>query len=167
MEKNKIIKKALMELGFPFSDADMEEAENYKAASFVFSDVLIEVMKDENYGFNIKEERLNLTDRKIHNNKYEYAKPKLYLKSLTPSVEEFGDKLFSQKNNFLFRYLYEMDLSEIPETFERILVLSLAIKLAPTVGKVKALNRLYTAYQVEREKIVNDIPYVVDIKDLV
>lgn len=167
MDKNKIIKKALLELGFPFADSDLEEAESFKTASFLFDDVLFRVLRDDNCKFNIKEQRLKKDDVQEHDKKISYVKPPKYIMSLSSDIEEHMDKLLSYKNNFVLRYLEKVDLDHVPQNFERILVLSLASELASPLGKE---NRLQTIYSLlERENIKNrkDFAFpIVNLKDL-
>lgn len=167
MDKNVIIKKALLELGFPIADSDLEEAESVKTASFLFDDVLFRVLRDDNCRFNIKEERLRKADVQQYEKKITYVKPAKYIMSLSSDIEEHGDKLLSLKNNFVLRYLEQVDLDRVPQNFERILVLSLASEIASPLGKEKRLQTIYSLLERENMKNRKDFVFpITNLKDL-
>ncbi|MCF0171765.1 MAG: hypothetical protein HUJ87_14825 [Fusobacterium varium] len=167
MDKNKIIKKALLELGFPYADSDIEEAESYKTASFLFDGVLYNILRDDNCRFNIKEERLRKDDVQLYEKKISYVKPKGYIMSLSSDIEEHGDKLLSPKNNFVLRYLEQTDLTHIPQNFERILVLSLAAEIAAPLNKEDKLSTVYSLLERENLRNRKDVAFpILNLSDL-
>lgn len=167
MDKNKIITAALLEMGFPFSDADSKEAVDRKAASFLFDRAVMQLLKDDCFTFNIEEVDPVLTDRRIFNGKFEYVKPDGYLCSLSPYVEERGNKLYTMKNNFHLKYKKKMDIKDIPDEYERYIALALAIMAAPTVGKSKSLERIYTLFNAERATLLPMGTFHINMEDLV
>lgn len=164
--KDAIIKTALLEMGFPFCDADNKEAEEVKAASFLFDRALMELLRDGAFTENVKEELPVLTDRGEHLGKREYIKPSNCITVITPGVEEIGDKLYTTKNNFILRYKVKMDIKDISDKYDTYLAFTLAILLAPVVGKVKALSRLITLRDYEKQGIMPLASYDINLGDL-
>ena len=166
INKHEVIKTALLEMGFPFADADSKEAEDYKAASSLFNRAVMQLLKDDCFTFNIDEIKPVLTDRRIYNGKFEYIKPEGYICSLTPGVEERGNKLYTSKNNFYLKYRKIMDIKDIPYMYERYISLALAIMLAPTVGKSKSLERIVALFNMERETLLPQGTFNINMEDL-
>ena len=166
IKKDDVIKHSLLLMGFPLDDADSKEAEVYKTASFLFDGTLLKMLKDNTFPFNIYKERINYTDRKFYLGKYEYVKPSRYLDSLTPGVEERGDKLYSTKENLILRYKKKLDAIDVPEEYGELLSILLAIKTAPGVGKVKSLTRLYSLYQEELMQVSKLGSYDITLEEL-
>lgn len=164
--KSKIIKSALLYLGFPFDDADSKEAAEVKAASFSFDTALNSILKDNDFIFNTDKVYPKLTDRAEYLGKYEYVKPPLYICSMTAGVEEIGDKLYTAKNNFKLTYKKKLDVKDIPEEYHKYLALTLAEIIAPTVGKVKALQRIAALRQQEKEELMYLNSYDITMEDL-
>lgn len=167
IKKNKIIKNALLYLGFPYSNADSKEAAETKAASSLFDIALNSLLKDNDFTFNVKRIVPVLTDRRKYLGKYEFIKPEGYICSMTPGIEDIGDKLQSVKNNFVLEYKRRMDIKDIPEEYEEYLSLLLAEKIAPVVGKAKALERIMLMKQQAKMELIPLDSYVVDMEDLV
>lgn len=166
LTKDKIIKSALLKLGFPFADADDKEAEEREAASFLFDEALMELEKDDCFTFNLAKERGVLTDRRVHLGKFEYLKPKNYIMCVTPGVDEIGDKLYTAKSNFVFEYKEFIDLKDIPAKYGKLLALILAKNIAPTVNKKKALDLVYQEYINERESLLPTESFCINMEDL-
>lgn len=164
--KHEVIKTALLEMGFPFADADSKEAEDYKAASFLFDRAVTQLLKDDCFTFNINKVEAVLTDRRVYLGKFEYVKPEGYICSLTPGVEEIGDKLYSMKNNLILKYKKNMDIKDIPGMYRRYISLALAIMLAPTTGKAKSLERVAALFNIERESLLPQGAFCINMEDL-
>lgn len=167
LKKNKIIKLALMYLGFPYSNPDSKEAAETKAASSVFDIALNSVLKDNDFTFNVDRVYPALTDRKMFGGKYEFVKPDGYICAMTPGVEDVGQRLQSRKSNFLLEYKKRMDVKDIPEEYEEYLALALAEKIAPVVGKAKALERIMLLKQQAKSELLSLDSYVINMGDLV
>lgn len=164
--KSKIIKSALLYLGFPFDDADSKEAAEIKAASSLFDTALNSILKDNDFTFNVDKVYPKLTDRAKYMGKYEYIKPPHYICSITAGVEERGGKLYTVKNNFALTYKKKMDVKDIPEEYYKYLALTLAEEIAPTVGKAKALQRIAALRQQEKEELMYLSSYDITMEDL-
>lgn len=166
MEKDKIITAALLEMGYPFSDADSKEAVERKAASFLFDRAVMELLKETFFTINIEQVNAVPTDRRLYHGKFEYVKPHDYLLSMSNLIEERGDKLYSVKNNFYLKYKKKMDIKDIPEVYHRYISLSLAMMTAPTVGKAKALERIAALFQTERQSLLRMGTFYLNMEDL-
>lgn len=167
MKKNEIIQLALLELGFPYSDEDLEEAENYKSASLLLKGITSEICLDEAIPFNLYREKLKLSDVQDEEGKIVYLKPKNCLKIMSSKVDEYRGKLLSTEENLSVDYLKELSLEDVPSIYQRYLVLILASRLAGTAGKIKSLERIYPMLQVEKERIefTENTP-ILNIEDL-
>ncbi len=147
IKKSDTIKMALLEMGFPYSDADNKEAEEVKAANFLFETAVVTLLVDNCYTNNIKKIKPVLTDRRLHMGKFEYVKPEDFLCSLTPGIEEAGENLYAYKDRISLTYKSKVDLKNIPIVYQRYLTLILAKLCCSTVGKGKALNKLMIALE--------------------
>lgn len=156
MNKDKIIKMAFLELGFPYADEDLQEDVNFETASFYFNDIVLKIQNDTRFNFNLSKERLKLLDRQRYTDRYEYAKPTGFLKNLTPGIAEFGDILLSDEAEVECTYKKKLDLEDIPDTYERLTALWLATAICSSVGKAKAITRLASLMQLEEEKLTFD-----------
>lgn len=167
MNKEKIIKMAFLELGFPYADEDLQEDANFSTASFYFDTVILGLQEDTRFGFNYAEEKLKLLDRQTYPKRYEYAKPTNYLKNMTPGLTEYQDRLVSEDECLLCVYLKKIDLEDIPDSYERLAVLSLALAIAPSVGKVKAMQRIAQLLITEEDRMTAEHGQTVwDMEDL-
>lgn len=166
MEKDKIITAALLEMGYPFSDADSKEAVERKAASSLFDRAVMELLKEPFFTVNIEQIEPVLTDRRVYLGKFEYVKPDDYLMSMSNFIEERGGKLYSVKNNFYLKYKKKMDIKDIPEEYHRYISLSLAMMTAPTVGKAKSLERIASLFQLERQSLLRMGTFNLNLEDL-
>lgn len=153
MNKEKIIKMAFLELGFPYADEDLQEDVNFETASFYFDSILINLQVDTRFNFNIAEERLKLLDRQTFPNRFEFAKPTGYLKNLTPGLKEYGDRLVGEQEEILCTYKKQLDLEDIPNVYEKLTALWLAISICSSVGKAKSIQRLVSIAQIEEQKL--------------
>lgn len=82
-------------------------------------------------------------------------------------MEERGNKLYTMKNNFHLKYKKKMDIKDIPDEYERYIALALAIMAAPTVGKAKSLERIYTLFNAERATLLPMGTFHINMEDLV
>lgn len=156
MNKEKIIKMAFLELGYPYADEDLQEDVNFETASFYFENIILKIQNDTRFNFNLARERLKLLDRQRYTERYEYAKPTNFLKNLTPAITELGDILLSDEPEIECLYKKKIDLEDIPDTYERLATLWLAMAICSSVGKAKSINRLSSLVQIEEERLTLD-----------
>lgn len=167
INKHEVIRAALLEMGFPFADSDSKEAADYKAASSLFDRAVMQLLEDDCFTFNIRKIEPALTDRRIYLGQFEYVKPEGYICSLTPGVEETGEKLYTAKNNLILKYKKVIDVKDIPFKYSRYISLALAVMLAPAVGKAKSLERIAALLKMEKEKLLPQGAFVINMEDLV
>lgn len=166
MKQNDVIKLALIELGFEYADEDLEETQNYKAAVVLLKAIVTEVNLNENMPYNKRYTRPALTDNQDIPGKYIYVKPPKCLKILTRDIEEYGDLLVSEKPLGIIDYLIEMSLEDIPEKYARYITLLLALRLARTAGKPKAIETVYPLLQEEELKVSFTENTLINIGDM-
>lgn len=166
MIEDDIITAALLEMGYPFSDADSKEAVERQAASFFLERAVTELLKESFFTVNIEAIKPVPTDRRVYLGKFEFVKPHDYLMSMSNFIEERGDKLYSMKNNFYLKYKKKMDIKDIPNEYQRYISLSLAMMTAPTVGKSKSLERIATLFQMERQSLLKTGTFHLNMEDL-
>ncbi len=166
MKQNDIIKLSLMELGFRYADEDLEESQEYKAAEVLVKAIVTEVNLDENMPYNKAYIRPALSDTQDIPGKNIYIKPPRCLKVLNRDIEEYGDLLVTEKNLEKIDYLKEVSLEDIPEIYVRYITLLLALRLARTAGKPKAIESVYPLLQEEKEKISFTENTLINIEDL-
>lgn len=166
MKKHEVIRAAMLELGFPYDEADQETASAYKVGDNYYMMMINDMLQNENYGINIDEVVLRKADVQNMLGKIIYLKPDGYIKSLTSGVEAYRDKLISSKNNFLFKYLKNIDPEEIDEKYTRLASISLAIMMAAPLSKAGELSRLYELFLAEQNKFIHDNPPIINIEDL-
>lgn len=157
---------ALIEMGFPFYDADNKEAEEIKSASFLFDKAVMVLLREYWFTGNIKKIKPILTDRKIYLGKREYVRPANCISVLTPEIEEIGDKLYTMKNNFSLEYREKMSIEDIPEVYDTYIALTLAKMIAPTIGKAKAINRVMVLLEEEKRSLLPLASYNITMEDL-
>lgn len=167
IRKDDTIKMALLEMGFPFSDADNKEAEEVKTASFLFDTALTTLLIDECFTMNIKKIEAVLTDRKMYLGKFEYVKPKNFLCALTPGVEEREGNLYTFKSNLNLEYKEKIDVKDIPIEYQRYLALIIAKLCCPSFGKVKSLNRILLGIEEEKARLAPLASYDILMEDLI
>ena len=73
---------------------------------------------------------------------------------------------FISQNNFLFKYLKNIDPEEIDEKYTRLASISLAIMMAAPLSKAGELSRLYELFLAEQNKFIHDNPPIINIEDL-
>lgn len=166
MVKHEVIRAAMLELGYPYDDADQETSSAYKVGNSYYQIMIDDMLQNENYAINIDEVILRKADVQNVLGKIIYLKPTGYIKSLTSGVEAYRDKLISTKNNFLFKYLKKIDPEEIDEKYTRLASISLAIMMAAPLSKAGELSRLYQTFLQEQQKFIQDNPPVINIVDL-
>lgn len=166
MVKHEVIRAAMLELGYPYDDADHETSSAYKVGNSYYQMMIDDMLQNENYAINIDEVILRKADVQNVLGKIIYLKPTGYIKSLTSGVEAYRDKLISTKNNFLFKYLKKIDPEEIDEKYTRLASISLAIMMAAPLSKAGELSRLYQTFLQEQQKFIQDNPPVINIVDL-
>lgn len=166
MVKHEVIRAAMLELGYPYDDADQETSSAYKVGNSYYQMMIDDMLQNENYAINIDEVILRKADVQNVLGKIIYLKPTGYIKSLTSGVEAYRDKLISTKNNFLFKYLKKIDPEEIDEKYTRLASISLAIMMAAPLSKAGELSRLYQTFLQEQQKFIQDNPPVINIVDL-
>lgn len=98
-------------------------------------------------------------------NKNIYIKPPKCLKLLTEDIQEYGDLLVTKKSLDIIEYLKEVSLEDIPERYVRYITLVLALRLARTSGKPKAIETIYALIQEEKEKVSYTESMVINIGD--
>lgn len=167
IKKSDTIKMALLEMGFPYSDADNKEAEEVKTANFLFDTAVLTLLMDNCYTGNICKINPVLTDRRMHMGKFEYVKPDNFLCSITPGIEETGENLYAYKDKISLTYKKKMDIKDIPIMYQRYLTLILAKLCCSTVGKGKALNRLMIALEEEKLRLIPQGSFDITMGDLV
>lgn len=166
MVKHEVIRAAMLELGYPYDDADQETSSAYKVGNSYYQMMIDDMLQNENYAINIDEVILRKADVQNVLGKIIYLKPTGYIKSLTSGVESYRDKLISTKNNFLFKYLKKIDPEEIEEKYTRLASISLAIMMAAPLSKAGELSRLYQTFLQEQQKFIQDNPPVINIVNL-
>lgn len=166
MVKHEVIRAAMLELGYPYDDADQETSSAYKVGNSYYQMMIDDMLQNENYAINIDEVILRKADVQNVLGKIIYLKPTGYIKSLTSGVEAYRDKLISTKNNFLFKYLKKIDPEEIDDKYTRLASISLAIMMAAPLSKAGELSRLYQTFLQEQQKFIQDNPPVINIVDL-
>lgn len=166
MVKHEVIRAAMLELGYPYDDADQEALSAYKVGNSYYQMMIDDMLQNENYAINIDKVILRKADVQNVLGKIIYLKPTGYIKSLTSGVEAYRDKLISTKNNFLFKYLKKIDPEEIDEKYTRLASISLAIMMAAPLSKAGELSRLYQTFLQEQQKFIQDNPPVINIEDL-
>lgn len=159
MDRAVIIKRALLKLGMPFNNKNLEEDSLYKAASFLLDNdqkgggILRELLVTSTFSFNLKKCFPSLV--KEQENRYEYNKPKGYLDYVWSShpVEEVGEKLFSRFPKLEIMYKENIDLAKLPPQAQQLIILKLAYELAGTANQSKTLGVIYE----EMERVRADL----------
>lgn len=167
MRKSKIIKMALLELGFPYSEADNKEAEEVKAASFLFETALDILFTEDSFTFNIKSIEPTKTERAEHMGKTEYVKPKNYLCSMTPGIEEKRDRLLSRNPIKCLTFKESIDLQDVPKKYDRLLSLILSELVCSTANKQKALPRILQLKDDEISRLWELDSFDMEMEDLI
>lgn len=165
MKQNDIIKLSLMELGFRYADEDLEESQEYKAAEVLVKAIVTEVNLDENMPYNKSYISPVLSDTQDVKGSFVYVKPPKCLKILDRNIKEYGDLLVTKKPLESIDYLKEVSLEDIPEIYVRYITLLLALRLARTAGKPKAIESIYPLLQEEKEKISFTENTMIDFED--
>lgn len=166
MVKHKVIRAAMLELGFPYNEADQETSSAYNVGDVFYNMMISDMLQNENYGINIDEVILKKADVQNLGERIIYLKPTGYIKSLTSGVEEYNDKLISSKNNFYFKYLKKIDAEAIDEKYTRLASLSLAIMMAAPLSKASELGRIMQLFLEEQKKFIHDNPPIINLEDL-
>lgn len=144
----------MLELGFQYGDEDLEETQSYKIGDSLINAIVNEINLDENMPYNLRICNPALSETQLNKkNFYTYVKPPKCLKILTPNISEYGDLLLSKEANLMIEYLEKTSLEDIPEIYQRLIVLTLALRMARAVGKVKAIETVYPMLVQEHDRL--------------
>lgn len=78
MKKHEVIRAAMLELGFPYDEADQETVSAYKTGNNYYMMMINDMLQNENYGINIDKVVLRKADVQNMPGKIIYLKPDGY-----------------------------------------------------------------------------------------
>lgn len=156
-----------MELGFQYGDEDLEETESYKIGGSLLESIVNKYNLDENLPYNLRLAKPALSESRYKQDEgyYTYVKPPKCIKTLTKNISEYGDLILSKKYNLELEYLKDMSLEEIPEAYQRLIVLELALRMAKAVGKPKSQQAIYALQQDEYQNLTHTESTIINIED--
>lgn len=160
LNKNDIIKAAMLKLGLRYKEEDYQTDENWKTALFLLDEVVKDtILSNTLYYFNGRIATLARTgedpvliDKKIYFPFHLPADYRAYIYA-DAEVEILGDRVYSRAESVAFKYTRDQDIKELPVIAKRLVILSLAYELCQPLNKTKLMGAIYGELEEEKQRL--------------